>query len=70
MQEHNWYVDPYRKIEDILETQFPYGNILHVQGFLLFAGVSVQINAVSSTLIVTDHKHVLLVNVIFLVPCF
>ena len=29
--------------------------------FLLLAGVSVQINAVSSTFSVTDHKHVLLI---------
>ena len=29
--------------------------------FLLFAGVRVQIIAVSSTLCVTDHKHVLLI---------
>ena len=35
---------------------------MHRDFYILFVGVSVQINAVSSTFSVTDHKHVLLIR--------
>ena len=46
---------------DIQETLFPYDNILHLQGLFVFADVSIQISAVSSTFGAKDHKHVLLI---------
>ena len=58
MQKYNWYVDLDKEIRDI---HFLNITFCIYRDFLLFADVSIQINAVYSIFSATDRKHVLLI---------